>query len=385
MRKGGVRAAARTGTTKPLSARTEHAQGSEPTPASSRRRIGRPPGIYARGTAMSSNAPRKHHTVSAGYLRRFAAGQQNDVEVHHHLKGVFAEGPGGLGYQLDYWGSEDLSRVVEARFGTIEDDALRLLATNDLAVRWPLRGDDRAALGLFMAAHIVRTLAFSAHMRQLGDLATTETLTETEHELDEAELALYGEALRSPQTHVQGLLRWLRYAASSLCSMHWALVEFDKDSLITGDQPVVLLRPPPGLLSPSTVVEQVLSAANTFEGRFTLDPRRALLMTWRDEDDEPTLRAGHTQACGINCAIKALALEEWYCRPGSRPPFIAPPVLQERTFPIAPDLLPGYTVEHAAMSRRRAAAESIVMKMVDEQSPQLRWVRLRDDTAESAQ
>ena len=51
--------------------------------------------------SVSTSPPRKHHTVSAGYVRRFAL--DGEVTVHHQQSGVF-ERPRGVGYQLDYWG-----------------------------------------------------------------------------------------------------------------------------------------------------------------------------------------------------------------------------------------------------------------------------------------
>ncbi len=114
-----------------------------------------------------------------------------------------------------------------------------------------------------------------------------------------------------------------------------------------------------------------------------MDPRRALLLTWREEWDEPWLNGARAHACSINCALKAQTFQEWFCRPGTAPPFLSPPILQERTLPISSDLLPGYTVESAAASRRRHATDSLIDKMVEEQTPanQMRWVRAEGGTA----
>jgi hypothetical protein len=74
---------------------------------------------------------------------------------------------GGVGRQFDYWGPPGLAREVEMLFSTVESDALRLLA--DLQDHWPLtKRDDRAALGQFLAIHIVRMPSFGGYLRQLG-------------------------------------------------------------------------------------------------------------------------------------------------------------------------------------------------------------------------
>jgi hypothetical protein len=40
-----------------------------------------------------------------------------------------------------------------------------------LPTRWPLRGDDRGGLGIFMAIHVVRTPAYGGFVRQMGERA----------------------------------------------------------------------------------------------------------------------------------------------------------------------------------------------------------------------
>src|ERR1700751_6066237 len=106
---------------------------------------------------MARNVPRKHHTITAGYLRRFA--ESNRVEVHGRT-GTRTEGVRGVGSQLDYWGAPDVAAKMEDWLGKKEHRALDVLS--DLNARWPLRGDDRGALGIFMAIHVVRTPAYGA-------------------------------------------------------------------------------------------------------------------------------------------------------------------------------------------------------------------------------
>jgi Protein of unknown function (DUF4238) len=236
---------------------------------------------------------------------------------------------------------------------------------------------NRGALGALMAMHIVRMPSYGAFVRDMGERATRDVLAETDHDLDAEQTAEVEAWLRGDGVHADTLWRHVMRFASFLCSMHWTLVEFEDDWLITGDQPVVLLPP---VLQPITPASALLPAglSYTLEGRFTLDPRRALLMTWSEDPEERRVSGSHAQACSINCAIKAQALQEWFSRPGMTPPFLSPPLLQERVYPISLELLPGYTTPQAGASGRRAHAERIVREMIGgtPQENEIRWVRV---------
>jgi Protein of unknown function (DUF4238) len=263
------------------------------------------------------------------------------------------------------------SACLVAMFMGAESDALALL--RDLQARWPLTRDDRVTLGQFVAIHIVRTPSFAGWLRQLGAKTAGEVLAE-EDRLDEEQTAQMEEMFRGDRMHARTLLRQIPRIGSVLCSMHWSVVEFHEDWLISSDQPVVLLPPPPHSISPASVIPPY-GVMGALEGRFTLDPRRALLLSWREEQDEPWLNGTRPHACSINCALKAQALKEWFCVPGTRPPFISPRLFQERVFPIS-----GYSAQQVIASRRRQGAERLAKKMVEEQTPdnEMRWVRVRD-------
>lgn len=331
---------------------------------------------------MSQKPPTKHHTVTAGYVRRFTHGDV--VTVHRQDGRVYDQGPAGVGCQRDFWGSPELASRIEAAFCKLESFALNVI--DDIQGRWPLTGEQRAALGQFLALHIVRLPAYGGFTRMLGEHAARQTIADgvVEYKLDPEEAAVYAEALRDERMHVNGLVRQMSRIAGFLCSMHWSLVEFPEDWLISCDQPVVLLPYSPAPITPaSAITPQGLAA--TLEGRFTLDPRHALLLTWH-ETEEAILAGTYTQACSINCALRAQTLQEWFCRAGSTPPFLSPPMADERIYPISIELLPGYGVASAAASQRRLAAEDLVLRMVNEQTPanKMRWVRVDDRTAPTA-
>lgn len=319
----------------------------------------------------------RNHTVSAGYLGRFA--KDRLVTVHHITKGVSEIGPRAAGFQNAFWGSEDLSREVEEAFSKCENPVLRMLRY--LPQRWPLGNEDRAALAQFLAIHVIRTPAYGAFVRRAGDRAREKAIRDAvaQHGLTEDEVAAAAEMLKDQRRHVRTLLGQIGRIGSMFSNMQWSLVQFDQDHLITSDQPIVMLPLEPAAVSPaSSVPDSGLS--NIIEARFTLDPRQALLMTWADTPDtaEPFIGT-RSQACSINCAVRAQSLEEWFCRPQARPPFLSPPILAPSTYAISTELLSGYTIQTATQSRRRSAADRLMSTIIEENAPRdkMTWVTVR--------
>jgi hypothetical protein len=254
-----------------------------------------------------------------------------------------------------------------------------------LPERWPLGKNDRSAIAEFLAIHVVRTPAYGAFLRHAGKRAREEAIEDiaTEHELTKRELAAADEALRSQQSHIRTLLGQISRIGSMFGSLQWALVQFEQDHLITSDQPVVTLPLDLAIVSPALSIPD-FGFMNTIEARFTLDPRKALLMTWADAPDIPeVLHGSYAQACSINCACRAQALEHWFCRPQTTPPFLAPPLLAPSTYAIATELIPDYTIESAGQSQRRSATTRLMSELIEENAPRdrLKWVTISADRA----
>lgn len=319
--------------------------------------------------------PRNHHIVTAGYLRQFAHKGKSKVTVHRAGEEPSDQGVRAVGYVRDFWASPELAVHVEEKFGKAEDAALKVISKID--ARWPLTAEDRTHVSLLLAVHIVRSPAFGGAMRQIGAKANREVVAEgaVTYDLDEKQSRELEAEFGKERYHVEALLRQLPRITSFLNSMHWTLVEFDADWVITSDQPVVLLPYLPVPHTPASAVPMQLGLAATLEGWFTLNPRTLLLLSWQGGADA---RVGgeHRHACSVNCALRAQTLLEWFSRPGSRPPFLSPPILQPEISRISLELLHGYSVALAAESERRKRAEQIVMRMVQDQTPakELHWV-----------
>lgn len=149
----------------------------------------------------------------------------------HRDGSVATKGVRGVGYVRDLWGSSEVAIAIEAR------------------------------------------------------LAKLDVLAEPDDDLDAEQSAGVEARLRGDGVHADTLWRRVIRFASFLCSMHWTLVEFEDDWLITGDQPVVLLPPIPQLVTPASALLPA-GLSYTLEGRFTPYPRRALLMTWSEDPEE---------------------------------------------------------------------------------------------------
>jgi hypothetical protein len=327
--------------------------------------------------------PKRHHTVSAGYIGRFARASR--VTVHHATEGVSEKRPRAVGYQTDFWGSAELSVEVEQAFNKVENPVLQML--RKLPERWPLSTEDRGALAQFVAVHVIRTPAFGAFVRGVGNRALPESVREVaeKHGLPEEKVAAVAEVMKDQGNHVRALLGQIGRIGSMFSNMQWNLVQFDRDSLITSDQPVVMLPLRGGVVSPASSVP-AHGFRDLMEVFFTLDPRQLLLLTWAEAPDAVQPLAGsYRQACSVNCAVRAQSLTEWVSRPGSTPPFHAPPILEPMIYPISTELLSGYTVQVAANSRRRAAANQLMMKVIEENAPRDRmtWVTTQSDLARS--
>jgi len=323
---------------------------------------------------MGNDAPRRIHTVTAGYLRRFA--RDGVVTVRHAKHGTYKASPKRVACQYDFWGPEDLAREVEESFGRNESAALRTM--RKVSERWPPVGPNRAHLAGFMAIHIVRTPAYGSFVRSLGEEAIREQIEASD--FSPAVRAAATDEFRGPRMHATTLLGQITRIGSLLGSMQWTLVQFERDLLTTCDQPVVLLPLGGGDISPASSLAP-FGLANTMEVRFTLDPRQVLLLTWLDgRDAEQPLEGTYAQACSVNCGVAAQAVEEWVHRPGTTPPFHSPPLLRPRLYPISTELLSGYTHEAAVRSERRAATDALMTRLIDENAPRdrMEWVRVAD-------
>jgi hypothetical protein len=299
-----------------------------------------------------TGTPRKHHYVTAGYVKRFADPDSGMVETHHYKKGAHQQGARGFGYRKDFWGGRELATILEQAFNRCETPALDLLRGLDNSRRTDtLTGDERALISEFMALHVVRLPGF----RRLIASATEDAVREVLSQNPRAGRRERQEAARvfgSTDSQADAMVGRVGVLTGVLASMHWSLVEFERAWLITGDQPVVFLPRKSGSITPEGFIPPE-GIFGTSEARFTLDPYTALLMTWHDDCDPSTTHAGtFEQACSLNMAVRSRAAEEWVCRPGTHPPFVKPPFLWHQIHAISADVIPGYPTSDSVRRNR---------------------------------
>ena len=163
-----------------------------------------------------------------------------------------------------------------------------------------------------------------------------------------------------------------------LPGVHWTFVEVERDWLITGDQPVVFLPPVPQPITPASALLPA-GLSYTLEGRFTLDPRRAVLMTWSEDPEERWVSGSHAQRLsGVGLRDQGAGAADGSPFFQDAPP-LSPPLLQERVYPISQELLPGYTVPQAGASGRRAHARGLCGRWSRVRpDDKIRWVRVTE-------
>jgi hypothetical protein len=323
------------------------------------------------------NPPRKHHTVTAAYIKRFSDGKN----VLRHIEGQTPKlrSPRGVGYQRDFWGSPDVAQQMEDAFNRCEDPAMELLKQLDAEPNVAaLSSDQRGLLAEFMAIHIVRLPAFGRMARRLAVESARETLIRY-GVFSEASLQRAVRSLHEPRQHNETLIGRIASITAVLASMHWSMVTFNQDLLITSDQPVALMPMQAATINSDSAIPPG-GMMSVLEGRFTLDPRKVLLMTWRDDYDVATPIAGtFAQACSVNTGVRVMAEREWLSRPGAPAPFVVAPFLHPRLYAISTELLPGYSVAKAAESVRRSRTKARTRERWDSTRPpeRVRFVAAR--------
>lgn len=225
---------------------------------------------------------------------------------------------------------------------------------------WPLPAQERGTLSEFLALQLVRTPAWRAFYVNLRENALAAQRHEGGHAMGEDEWQLFEEHMRSDTQRFLAMFRQPPKVGTLLASMHWTLLRFGSDRLITSDQPVVPFAD--STTSGSFEIVARRGLAHVPEFRFPLSPRCALLMCWADRRQDADLRGSPAQARMINHSVKMQADRHWFSRPGTSPShsFGAPEPL---TYGLFPDYGPGRIDE----SLRRRRALEIIQGWIDSQ------------------
>ena len=133
--------------------------------------------------------------------------------------------------------------------------------------------------------------------------------------------------------------------ASALGSMNWSLIRFGSPALATSDHPVAVWPPSAAGRPAQVTLVQEIGVGNVLEIRFPVSPGAAILMTWRERPDDHEPLDGKTHhAENLNAFTIAQAVKQWFYKLGARRPRQPSGIW----LPLAPELLPGYSIYEAA-------------------------------------
>lgn len=193
------------------------------------------------------------------------------------------------------------------------------------------------------------------------------------------------EKLRSDAVTAHLLFDQQRKMMSFLGHLQWTLVSFPGDWLMTSDQPITAMP----FVAPRSAVPLQSRWDNypaQLEFRFAVDPRHAIVMSWRDEVDpgEP-VELSYLEAVELNCDVSHEG-DEVFWRPDSRPARILPPEVAPppRGSPIAPLIYPGYRFRTAIRSQSWHEAQKL-FRSFDDEDDELTTVQWRQGIDPEAQ
>lgn len=302
----------------------------------------------------------RHHYLPQGSQRPFADSRGRVAAVATDGR-RFGTTPHKIGVQRDLYQrnrpsgerSDDIERVS---LGNIESEAFPILQRIDS--RWPLSSHDKGMLARFVGVQLVRVPRWFAWHESFAKKAHREHLDRGDfraksEEHDVSEVDVYRAHVDMELDGTRKLLRMLSLGAkagTTIGSMTWSLLRFDAPRLALADHPVVVWPLEAGARFAGRAEPASIGLLNFLEVRLPIAPDAALLMAWGDRPDTPNaIHCRRRHAENLNAFTIAEAEHQWIHVPGKEPRSVAGPWQ-----PLAPELLPGYSVAAARDSVIRA-------------------------------
>lgn len=218
----------------------------------------------------STSRPRRHHTIPAFYLRRFANPKSQVVAYRRTTAAKFTTSVTNAAVETDFYAiidsSGEVSLAVEELLSLVESHVHRIMGEIDRGI-FPPTGEDREWLSIFLALLLNRTREFRRQNELLVDFTTElqlqgltreqivvqlrakEGREPTDDEVDE--IAAFVDNLDEYEItpHPNDSIRlMLELAANALgpmiAAMSWHLTRSSKRRFLTSDHPIVLWRTP---------------------------------------------------------------------------------------------------------------------------------------------
>lgn len=308
-------------------------------------------------------SPKKIHVVTRAYLQSWThEGLLRPVSLRYgpqKLKTTAA-----VAWEREWWGSGDpaLNEACEDACSQLENllpDALAAIEAD-----WPLRTPTRSVLAELMSLHVLRTRAFQRWFYPVRDASLAEY---RDRFADEHTFECWKLHMQSDQQRAERLLSAMNKLSTVLGSMHWSLLRFDEPLLITSDQPVCAVPlPAADPVQPFSAMPRA-GWLDTYEVRFPLTPRLALLATWYMEAETTPVQGILDQAANLNTSVAGQASQQWFQTPECEPAFPESRPGEHPGFllPLATGLLEDYSMGAAIRSPLRDRTATIVRDLIE--------------------
>jgi Protein of unknown function (DUF4238) len=309
------------------------------------------------GCESAGIASHQHnHVVPRSQIDLFA--EERKVACHFADGTQRVVGSRNVGVRKNFYSVKGADGSVSTGF----ERAINPIETKGIVVlreiddRWPLKDADRVSLCEFLALQAVRSPAYRLFFEQRRDA----TLRERADGLDPARQEELEAAVLSDQFTIENVIGQIAKMATLFGSMHTTLLRFDSPRLLCSDHP---LAPVPFMNGSGAPIAAMPSIGflNTIEFRFPVSSERALLLTWREHDDDFPLFTGKLHHLkSINASVRDQAEQHWFHRPDISAPCASGPLL-----PLSFELFGDYELSDAIRSERRRQAQTTINHMID--------------------
>ncbi len=297
-----------------------------------------------------------NHIVTRSQIDLFAA--ERRVECHFPDGTHRLVGSRNVGVRKNFYSVKgadgSLSTGFERAINPIETNGIVVL--REIDDRWPMNDVDRVFLCEFLALQAVRSPAY----RRFFEVRRDASLRERAADIDPARQRELESAVLSDQFTIENVTGQIAKMATLFGSMHATLLRFGAPRLLCSDHPLV---PVPFMSADGAPISAMpdVGVLNTIEFRFPISSDRALLLTWREHDDDFPVFTGRLHHMkSINASVRDQAEQHWFHRPEISAPCASGPLL-----PLSFELFDDYKLSDAVDSERRRQAQATIDHMID--------------------
>lgn len=300
---------------------------------------------------------RRNHVVSRSLIDLFSL--ERRVRCHFVRSGESKEiGTRNVAVRKNFYNAAlddgTYSTIFERSIGPVEAKASGVL--REIEDRWPPNQEDRAILAEYMAIQAIRSPSY----RYSFERAVKIQCREREANLGPSRSATLKRIVTSDQFRLEMMASQVAKMATLFGSMYWSIVRFGSPRLLSSDHPLAPVPIPRGGKLPIRPIPAA-GFVNTIEIRFPISPTRALLMNWREhEDDFPVLDGRLHHLKSFNTATSMQAEEHWFHRPD-----VSAPVTSGTLTSLSAELFSDYGMSAAVTSERRRCAEVDIDRMIE--------------------